>query len=120
LEDATSADTLDWSLLIEGGNLAMLRFVLDFRGRAREPDGKAIDAALQDLLRGWTDAVEAALGVQEEPNRAAALAARYADAFPPAYRASHGAGEAARDIERIRTLATPGPDRPMLRDVRLY
>jgi len=120
LETSTSADTLDWSLLIEGGNLALLRYVLDFRGRAREPDGEAIEAALQDMLRGWTDAVEVALAQLEEPNRAAALATRYADGFPASYRAARGATEAARDIQRVRSLASPEPERAMRRDVRLY
>ncbi|HWK40651.1 MAG TPA: NAD-glutamate dehydrogenase domain-containing protein [Croceibacterium sp.] len=120
LENSTSADTLDWSLLIEGGNLALLRYVLDFRGRAREPDGDAIEAALQEMLRGWTDAVEVALAELEEPNRAAALAARYAEAFPPAYRALRGATEAAHDIQRVRALGSAEPERPMRRDARLY
>ena len=120
LESSTSADTLDWSLLIEGGNLALLRYVLDFRGLAREPDGEAIDAALQDMLRGWADAVEAALAEEEEPSRAAALAARHAEAFPAAYRAAHGAVEAARDIQRIRALVAAGAERPLQRDTRLF
>jgi glutamate dehydrogenase len=120
LETSTGADTLDWSLLVEGGNLAMLRYVLDFRGLARDPDHAAIDAALQDMLRGWADAVEAALAEVEEPSRAAALAARHADAFPAVYRAVHGPAEAARDILRIRALSAAGADRPLQRDVRLF
>jgi glutamate dehydrogenase len=120
LEGATGAETLDWSLLVEGGNLAILRYVLDFRGLEKEPDVKAIDARLQEMLRGWTDAVAAALAAGEEPGRAAALAARYADAFPPGYRAEFGPVEAARDIERLRRLGAAEADRPLLRDARLY
>ena len=120
LENATGADTLDWSLLVEGGNLALLRYVLDFRGVASEPDGEAIDAALREMLRGWADAVEAAIAAQGETSRAAALASRYAEGFPPAYRAAYGAAEAARDIHRIRGLSAPEPERPMRRDARLY
>src|SRR5690606_15676521 len=48
LEEATGADTLDWSRVVEGGNLAMLRYVFDFRGRATDPDEDALDAQLQD------------------------------------------------------------------------
>ncbi len=120
LESSTGADTLDWSLQIEGGTLAMLRYVLDFRGRASNPDAAAIDARLQEMLRGWSDAVEAALAELGEPGRAAALAARYADAFPQGYRAAYGAVEAARDIERMRRLAAGEGDRPLRRDARLY
>ena len=120
LEASTGADTLDWSLQIEGGALAMLRYVLDFRGRATQPDAAAIDGELQAMLRGWGDAVEAALAESGDPGRAAALAARYAESFPPAYRAAYGAGEAARDIDRLRRLAASEDERPLRRDVRLY
>jgi glutamate dehydrogenase len=78
------------------------------------------DAALQEMLRGWTDAVETALAENEESSRAAALAARYAEAFPAGYRAVYGAGEAARDILRIRGLTAAEAERPLRRDVRLY
>jgi len=120
LESTTGAQTLDWSLLVEGGTLAMLRFVLDFRGRHREPDIAAIDQRLQALLRGWADAVEEALAASEEPGRAAALATRYAEAFPAGYRAAYGPIEAAQDIERMRHLAVEDEERPLRRDARLY
>ena len=120
LERTTGADTLDWSLQIEGGTLAVLRYVLDFRSRAGNPDAAAIEAQLQEMLRGWGDAVEAALAEREEPTRAAALATRYAEAFPQAYRAAYGAVEAARDIQRLRGLAGDEGTRPLGRDARLY
>ncbi len=120
VEDQTRADTLDWSLVVEGGNLAMLRYVLDFRGHHQVPDAKAIDQRLQEMLRGWREAVESELVRGEEPGRAAALAARYAEAFPQAYRSAYGPAEAARDIERLRQLSALDPDRPLGRDARLY
>jgi glutamate dehydrogenase len=119
LESATGTATLDWSLSVEGGNLAMLRYVLDARKGRATLDPAAIDAALQDMLRGWIDAVEAALATTEEPGRAAALAMRHAPAFPAAYRASYGAAEAARDIARLRHL-DGGQGRELGRDARLY
>ena len=120
LEASTGADTLDWSLMVEGGNLALLRFVLDFRGAAQNPDEGAIDARLQDMLRGWNDAVESALGKSEEPGRAAALATRFAAAFPPYYRATNGPAEAARDILRLHRLAGRETQAALGRDARLY
>ena len=57
------SDRLDWSLEIEGGSLAMLRYVLDARLQARAPDVAAVDAQLQELLRGWTD-LRAVLAVE--------------------------------------------------------
>ncbi|MEO6152011.1 MAG: NAD-glutamate dehydrogenase domain-containing protein [Croceibacterium sp.] len=119
LEQGTAAETLDWTLQVDGGNLAVLRFVLDLRGRD-EPDEAALDRHLQDMLRGWADAVEAALGASEDPGRAAALAARYAEAFPASYRAAYSPAEAAQDIERIRALAASEDSRPLHRDVRLW
>jgi glutamate dehydrogenase len=71
------------------------------------------------MLRGWTDAVEAALAAGGEPNRAAALAARYAEAFPQAT-ARLWRGRGARDIDRMRRLAGGELDRPLGRDARLY
>jgi glutamate dehydrogenase len=120
LEEETGTVTLDWSLMVEGSNLAMLRYVLDFRGRHTAPDQAAIDRRLQAMLRGWGEAVESELAKVAEAGRAAALAARYADAFPQSYRSAFGPAEAARDIERLRHLAPLDPDRPFGRDARLY
>ncbi len=120
LEEGTGTATLDWSLTVEGGNLAMLRYVLDARDRQLTEDGTALDARLQDMLRGWNDAVEAALAATEEPGRAAALALRHAASFPQGYRAAYGAAEAARDIARLRHLGADATTQPLGRDARLY
>ncbi|MDF1834823.1 MAG: NAD-glutamate dehydrogenase [Alteraurantiacibacter sp. bin_em_oilr2.035] len=120
LERESGATTLDWSMMVEGGNLALLRYVMDFRTKHGAPDTEAIDKALQQMLRGWNDAVEEALAASEEPNRAAALAARYAESFPSFYRATYGAGEAAKDIVRLRQLATHAEESGQGRDARLY
>ena len=121
LEDGAGAKALDWSLQVEGGNLAMLRYVLDFRENTGSPDAEAIEAAILALLRGWGEAVESELaGGGEDASRAAALAARYADSFPTAYRTAYGAAEAARDIRRLRGLAGNEAGNAELRDARLY
>ena len=112
LSKAAEAPVLDWSLQIEGGNLALIRFVLDIREGAHAPDEAALEARLQAMLRGWADAVEAEIAASEEPSRAAAFAARFAEAFPPAYRTSYGAAEAAVDISRLRRLAGEGEEGP--------
>jgi glutamate dehydrogenase len=120
LEEETGTQTLDWSLIVEGGNLAMLRYVLDFRGHENTPNEAAIDRRLQAMLRGWKEAVEGELAKNAERGRAAALAARYAEAFPQGYRSAFGPAEAAQDIERLRHLAALDADRPLGRDARLY
>jgi glutamate dehydrogenase len=118
LAGAMGASVRDWSLAVEGGTLAQLLFMLDLRGGAgREAvawDEAGLDARLQALVRGWPAEVEAELARTMEPARAAALAARHAEAFPPGYRAAYGAGEAAVDIGRLRAL---GANRTA---VRLY
>ncbi|MFA9200262.1 MAG: NAD-glutamate dehydrogenase [Cypionkella sp.] len=123
LEEGAGAKALDWSLQVEGGNLALLRYVLDFRDNAGPPDAAAIERAIEHLLRGWSEAVEAELAVGEDPARAAALAARFAEAFPTGYRTLYGPAEAAQDIRRLRRLAALASGTPgalPLRDARLY
>ena len=118
LERHTGGTTLDWSLMVEGGNLATLRFVLDIREGGGAVDDAALDQALQQMLRGWADAVEEALATGDDSHRAAALAARHAPAFPQAYRGDYGAGEAALDIARL--IRLPVDNGITARDVRLY
>ncbi|MFM5893929.1 MAG: glutamate dehydrogenase, partial [Novosphingobium sp.] len=117
LVDAASSPVLDWSLEVEG-NLALLRFVLDLPEVAKLPDEAALDARIQGMLRGWNDAVEDEIVAREEEDagRAAAIAARHAEAFPLAYRSIYGPAEAAIDISRLRRLSAPGNER----DARLH
>lgn len=120
LEEQTGGQVIDWSLTIEGGNLAALRYAIDI---SHNPDGfdeQAIDTALQAMLRGWPEAIETELAVHEEAGRAAAIAARYAETFPQAYRADYGAAEAALDILRLRALQGAEPPTAQGRDARLY
>ncbi|MBA3863709.1 MAG: glutamate dehydrogenase [Erythrobacter sp.] len=115
------AALLDWSLEVESGSLALLRFLIDVRGCDDLPDDVAVEALLVDLLRGWNEAVATHLATHGEEGRAAALASRYAPAFPTGYRLSYGAAEAARDIAKLRTLALAETEaNPADRAVRLY
>ncbi len=118
LVEAAGAPVLDWSLEVEG-SLAMLRYVLDLPEVAALPDEAALDARLQGMLRGWNEAVEGEIAASEDPSRAAAIAARYAEAFPLAYRGAYGPAEAAHDITRLRKLAGDGETGPR-RDARLH
>ncbi|TMM48308.1 NAD-glutamate dehydrogenase [Qipengyuania marisflavi] len=121
LEDGAAARMLDWSLEVEGGNLAMLRFVLDIREAGRVPDEATLEEQLQTMLRGWGEAVEAELAGMEDTARAAAVALRFADAFPTAYRARFGPQEAARDIARLHRLgAHADSEQASQRDARMY
>lgn len=107
--EAAGAPLIDWSMSVEGSDLALLRFVLDIRalaerGESCDPDEDALNLQLQALVRGWTQAVEAELAKTEDAARAAAIAARYAEAFPADYRANNGPIEAARDIVALRAI----------------
>jgi glutamate dehydrogenase len=101
LEAAAGSPVLDWTLEVEGNSLALLRFALDLEPGERSPREAALDAKLTTLVRGWTDAVEAELRAFAPDGRAAAIALRYAEAFPQGYRHDYGAAEAAQDILRL-------------------
>ena len=124
IEEAAGAPTLDWSLQVEAGNLAMLRYTLDVRDGDHVLDEVALDRQLQVMLRGWTGAVEAALAQSMDPVRAAAIAGRYADAFPMPYHTDYGPSEAATDIAYMRRLvvgeAAEGTLHSGMRGARLY
>jgi glutamate dehydrogenase len=117
VEDAlvasSNAAVLGWSLVLEDGAAALLRYTLDLR-EGRVPDADALDAEVAAMVRGWEPAIEAALADHIDASRAAALAHRYANAFPTAYRLGNPAREAAADILVLRDL---GPAMP--RSVRL-
>ena len=118
LERAAKAEVLDWSLQVEGSSLALLRFVIDIRDTGRTPDEDVLDAEFQAMVRGWPQAVEAELARGDDPARAAALATRFAETFPPAYRGFYGAVEAAADIRVLRALG--GSEAATRRAARLY
>ena len=121
---APGAALLDWSVEIESSTLALLRFLIDVRASTSLPDAAAIEAQLADLLRGWNEAVASHLALHEDDGRAAALAARYAPAFPTGYRLAYGPEEAARDIAKLRGLMVAEGEgtiaKPTERAVRLY
>jgi len=117
LSDVEGAAVLDWSVEVEGGALAMLKFVIDVRQASDTLDESALEQQLQDMLRGWAEAVEDHLLRTHEESRAAAIAARYAGALPDSYRGRYDPAEAARDIVKLRELV--GDEEPQ-RGARLY
>ncbi|WP_394269743.1 NAD-glutamate dehydrogenase domain-containing protein [Qipengyuania sp.] len=115
LQEDGKTRLLDWSLEVGGGNLAMLRFALDIRDSDAALDEAALETRLQTMLRGWTEAVETELAAHEEPGRAAAVALRFAEAFPADYRTRFGPRQAALDIARLRGLRAHADDVAALR-----
>jgi len=115
LAEAASGRLLNWSIALEDGRIAMLRYTLDLRGGGSLPDTEPLAQRLERMVRGWEPEVEAALAEHVAPARAARLALRWAAAFPQNYRNISSAEEAAADILRMATL--DGPD---TRSVRLF
>ena len=107
LGDAANAKLISWSIALEDGVVALLRYTLDLRGGGTMPDADALDAQLERMLRGWVPAVEAALG-EDAGAGATRLALRFANAFPPAYRTTGTPEQAARDILCLASLDGPG------------
>lgn len=84
-------------------------------GARADVDEAALDARLARLLRGWDEALAAALAERAGPLRAARLALTFGRAFPPGYRASFDPATAAEDLLRLADLSTPAD-----RKVALY
>ncbi|WP_267383023.1 MULTISPECIES: NAD-glutamate dehydrogenase domain-containing protein [unclassified Sphingomonas] len=108
LAEAANGAILNWSIALEDGGVALLRYTVDLRGEGRMPDTHALDAQLERMVRGWVPNAEAALAEQVAPARAARLALRWAAAFPQSYRSENDSAQAAADILRIAALEGPG------------
>ena len=108
LAEASNGAIINWSIALEDGGVALLRYTVDLRGEGHMPDVAALDAALERMVRGWVPNAEAALAEQIAPPRAARLALRWAHAFPQSYRGGNDSGEAAADILRIAALEGAG------------
>ncbi len=103
------AGVIGWTIVLEDGGAALLRYTLDLRSGGVLPDAAALNVQLEHMVRGWLPEVEAALIARGEESRGAALAARFAPLFPPNYRNQYGPDEAARDIMRLRDLDADHP-----------
>ncbi len=115
LSDAANAPLLNWSIALEDGEVALMRYTFDLRDGGVMPDAAPLDARLGKMVRGWAPAVEAALAELVEPARAARLALRHAQDFPSGYRGANTAEEAACDVLRLAELESVDD-----RQVRLY
>lgn len=105
LEEETGAMISSWSIELGDGDLAFIRYTLDIGENPLKPDAEALDTEIEQMVRGWSPAVEAELGERLPSARAARLTLVYANAFPSGYRSEYGAQEAAKDILRLRGLS---------------
>ncbi|GAA3698523.1 NAD-glutamate dehydrogenase [Sphingomonas cynarae] len=106
--EVADAEVLNWSIALEDGQVALLRYMLDPRDpRAPAPDVAPLGQRIERMVRGWVPDVEATLAETLPAARAARLALRWAGAFPQNYRNVSTAAEAAIDIQRLAALETP-------------
>ena len=115
LGEAANGAILNWSIALEDGSVAMLRYTIDLRGPGRMPDHAQLEDRLERMVRGWAPAIEAALATRVGPSRATRLTLRHAGTFPIGYRNANTPEEAALDIVRLADLADADA-----RSVRLY
>jgi glutamate dehydrogenase len=98
LVDATGGTLLGWTIGMEDGGIALLRYMLDLQDRDLKVDEARLDKRLELMVRGWEPAVEEALARITDEKRAAAMLVRYGPAFPSGYRNSYSTKEAALDM----------------------
>ncbi|MGI8706469.1 MAG: NAD-glutamate dehydrogenase [Sphingomicrobium sp.] len=106
LESEIEAPISSWSVELGEGELALIRFTFPVDPSAELPDTDALDAALVEMVRGWSPAVEAELVAAAGAPRATRLALTYIPAFPDGYRARTSPDDAAADILHLSELAT--------------
>jgi glutamate dehydrogenase len=104
LSKAAGAPISNWWLDLGDGDLALIRYMFDLPIDASLPDADALDAQIEEMLRGWVPAVEAHLAKAIGPSRAARLALSFAGAFPNEFRSHYNAAEAAIDTIRLNDL----------------
>ncbi|MFV0623995.1 NAD-glutamate dehydrogenase [Sphingomonas sp. ac-8] len=105
--EAAHARLLNWAIALEG-DAALIRYMLDLRGDGRMPDAAELDARVERMVRGWSPALESALGEIAPAGHAARLALRFANALPVNYRNVTTAEEAAHDVLRLGALSDTG------------
>ncbi len=115
LEEALDARLSRYDVELRAEGLARVHYVLDLQGSSPTIDEAELNRKLIALVRGWGDALEAALADAAGPTRAARLTISHGGAFSTAYQAQFSAAEAAADILKLSELEDSSQ-----RDVHLY
>ncbi|APG63278.1 glutamate dehydrogenase [Sphingorhabdus lutea] len=113
--EAAQAKLLSWTIGLEEGGLALLRYTLDLPDRSIRVDEDALDAKLRLMVRGWEPAVEGYLAEQSDAKRAAAIVSRFGPMVPVEYRTRHGIEQSAEDLLRMVQMEREGK-----KNVRIY
>src|SRR4051812_26284916 len=115
LENEVGREITSWSVELGDGDLALIRYTQYIDAEAADPDADELDAAVVEMVRGWSPAVEAELIGAAGAPRATRLALTYLNAFPDGYRARTAPEEGAADILRLCELSDDEA-----RDVRIW
>lgn len=87
------------------GTLVRVRYIISLGLSADAlPDPAKLEREIVEATRGWADELSDALVKLNGKAEASAIAARYAGAFPAAYRDAHGVQDALADINVIESL----------------
>jgi glutamate dehydrogenase len=106
LEAAITSKLSNWSVDLDEGELALLRFTLVIDASIKLPGAEALDGRLVEMVRGWAPSVESELVALVGTPRATRLALTYLPSFPDAYRLRTSGGEAASDVLQLCGLET--------------
>src|SRR3954454_23571212 len=105
LENEVGREITSWSVELGDGDLALIRYTQYIDEEAPAPDAAGLDAAVVEMVRGWSPAVEGELIEAAGVPRATRLALTYISSFPDGYRARTAPEEGAADILRLCDLA---------------
>ena len=101
LENEVGREITSWSVELGDADLALIRYTQYIDEDAAKPDSAGLDAAVVEMVRGWSPAVEAELIDAAGAPRATRLALTYINSFPDGYRARTAPEEGAADILRL-------------------
>ncbi len=104
LEKSTHSKVTSWAVELGDGELALLRFTSKQQPGTALPDVAQLDQRIDEMVRGWEPAVEAALAARVGSARATRLGFTYLRAIPETYRSLIRGAEAAEDIIRLSTI----------------
>ncbi|MGB7406311.1 MAG: NAD-glutamate dehydrogenase, partial [Pacificimonas sp.] len=105
LEDAFQARLARFDVELRSEGLARVQYYLGTTpGQVPDTDENDLNKRLETLVRGWDEALEAALISRLGGKPGGRLSLTYAGSFSPSYRDQFDAEEAAIDVERLSAL----------------
>ena len=104
LGEAANASLLNWSIALEDGEVALMRYTFDLRDGGVMPDAAPLDARLEKMVRGWGAAIEVALARDGRAGARGAAGVAPRAGFPAGLsRHQHGGGSRVRHPAAGRT-----------------